>query len=424
MTTIAFDGRCLATDSRASRNGVVLDDQAEKLWMMGEGVVAAVGHGNLARAWAHWVHDNWAEWASGARASVGVPPQNLSPEALADCALIVWTAGQLWEVCGAVPIPTAYRAPATWGTGAELALGALEAGVNAMQAVEIACRRDRNSGGPVRFVDTQDLGAGVQTWNGGDELTSKDENCPKCMPAGAIFAAYLDTVMTGTGAVRMTHVPVTEMQEIGDGVALNSIAHPGSETYAICIHKPRSSGEPDFKWSENCAGRLIDGSGCGRCLRCNREWWALQRDHLVGGADTMMLTKAQVDATLAKHPVAPAPAVPDPVENPVTRPPGNWIAPGHALDCMINLTTGHCSCSGLRILPPAAPDPLRIALNAWVMKYNNAVAAGELHKCLGFEQELRSMHFPPGVKLEERFDTGYSRWLKVIVDEKAPKSSA
>lgn len=60
---------------------------------------------------------------------------------------IHWTAG-VWPInVGGAAV----------GSGREIAIGAMDAGVSAKRAVEIACRRDPNSRGPVHVVTLKQL---------------------------------------------------------------------------------------------------------------------------------------------------------------------------------------------------------------------------------------------------------------------------
>jgi ATP-dependent protease HslVU (ClpYQ) peptidase subunit len=69
-------------------------------------------------------------------------------------AIVVFPDGRVFEVstgdddCGVCPLDS----PAAVGSGKWIAIGAMEAGASAVEAVEIACKRDCHSKGPVHSL--------------------------------------------------------------------------------------------------------------------------------------------------------------------------------------------------------------------------------------------------------------------------------
>lgn len=62
--------------------------------------------------------------------------------------------GQCTEY-GCEPVPITIAQPEAWGSGANVAMGALDAGANAIRAVQIACQRDPFCGFGVDVFDTK-----------------------------------------------------------------------------------------------------------------------------------------------------------------------------------------------------------------------------------------------------------------------------
>lgn len=137
MTTCAYDGNFLATDSLGAIDGVVATLSEPKLTETSQGIVAmAYDDADDGKRFAEWFN----------RKKRGdLPKLSKGFSALCfhggKCEYWVRTGCQ-----GYVDPPFAI------GTGAQLAIGAMEHGATAIEAVEVACRRDINSGGKVQWV--------------------------------------------------------------------------------------------------------------------------------------------------------------------------------------------------------------------------------------------------------------------------------
>lgn len=139
MTTIAWDGATVAADGKAvTGNGNVITLRERKLMVNGRVVYALTG--------AAWMFDALVAWAR----STGDEPPKCEEE---------WT---LIEFDGVVRFTsekmaphwvTVERAPWAWGSGTDLAIGAMLAGASARRAVEIACQVDNGSGGTITEID-------------------------------------------------------------------------------------------------------------------------------------------------------------------------------------------------------------------------------------------------------------------------------
>jgi hypothetical protein len=128
----------------------------------------------------------------------------------------------------------------------------------------------------------------------------------------------------------------------------------------IAIGKPTRESTPEGGWSwrfPECAGRLIEATGCGHCLRCNREWYSLRRE--VGDEpridiDCIQLTDAQVRAISVK-----------------------W-----------------------NMEPEASEQHMRrLELDHWVRQWNDAAIAHASAVMQALDIQLRKMTFPDNVHL-------------------------
>lgn len=154
MTTIAWDGRYLAADTRHCSGGAYHYD-APKIVKAGDVFYASTGPS----AW----FNAWVEWAGAGSNVNDLPVTGLEGHQGGFIRLDA-------EGCEMLDFRLPYFSPAhaawAWGSGADFALGAIDAGATAMEAVRAAMSRDMNSGGAVDFVDTQFFGRGVQRWDG------------------------------------------------------------------------------------------------------------------------------------------------------------------------------------------------------------------------------------------------------------------
>lgn len=138
MTTIAWDGKTLAADRRATWGGtpVVVTKAArikapDGLWWL----VGTSGHSAQCEAAMRWM---------AGRAG--------KPDDLNDCSRIaVSPRGDVWHATGVLWSLIGRRAWAI-GSGSDYALGAMAAGATAKQAVRIAARLDVSTGNGVQTL--------------------------------------------------------------------------------------------------------------------------------------------------------------------------------------------------------------------------------------------------------------------------------
>jgi len=142
MTTVAWDGKTLAADSQCTHYGTPLF-HAEKLLK----------------------HDGHLYGFSGAQGAclevkkwiIGGSDENKKPQDLDDVNVIkIDPEKRIWLACQKLNFWTHNHPFWGLGSGVDYALGAMHAGVGAVQAVEIAKILDINTGGEVRSISFED----------------------------------------------------------------------------------------------------------------------------------------------------------------------------------------------------------------------------------------------------------------------------
>lgn len=140
MTTVACDGRTLAADSQWNSGGRLSFGGVPKIQKIDDSWYGAAGEVTL-------VNQFWA-WLKGE----GDPPECLAPEqrAVRMAAIELDPEGNifLWYGTERTPIGDEFTAE---GSGSDLAVGAMAAGADAIEAVEIACVFDSDTGGEVEY---------------------------------------------------------------------------------------------------------------------------------------------------------------------------------------------------------------------------------------------------------------------------------
>ena len=160
MTTISFDGRYLAADGFTFRSNALVARDKTKITLH-EGVAYAMTGA------ANWLAE-WIVWAQNGSDPKWTPPHSLGDEGSSLIRIVpVGNRGLIAETCcWHLPYWGEDRAPTAWGSGMDFAIGAMDAGANAMEAVRIASARNTTTGGTIRFVDFEFYDRGVQVWDG------------------------------------------------------------------------------------------------------------------------------------------------------------------------------------------------------------------------------------------------------------------
>lgn len=338
MTTIAYDGQYLAADTQVQRNGNRSNIKCRKLAIQGGFAYGVNGD------W-HPVLDDLIEWHQ----HMGARPNDLPKHGGGSLTIVEAATGRAWAVAGPqMPYLDEEGAPWGCGSGGDIALGAMIQGGTAMEAVAAAMRYDTGTSGDVEFIDLRNLGAGVQTWNW-------------VMPSSKQLAPLYD----GTQDIRQVPDP-----------------------QPVTIHKPRApekSASGANKWADACSGRLVLGTGCGACLRCNREWYAVLRqiDQSQQNPETVILGRSEVQQALDRVPLMTVPATPD---------------------GQIQLVTTQAVADA-----DEGRNSALERLESYVREYNLASSVGDQHAVRMLDITLRNMVFPEGVQLVDDFSTTQPR---------------
>lgn len=139
MTTIACDGKTMACDGQREHRGTVTNYQAVKIARLADGsLVGTAGDVGFGRAVVEWLDKK-----------EGDPPKECGDGGFT--CLQLKPTGELLlggEDCRMSEI----AAPFAIGSGMDLAIGAMAAGLDAATAVSVACRFDSGSGGSITVM--------------------------------------------------------------------------------------------------------------------------------------------------------------------------------------------------------------------------------------------------------------------------------
>jgi 20S proteasome alpha/beta subunit len=137
LTTIAWDGKSLAVDSRTTCGGNVMTDNTVKLHKNVGRFLAVAFSGD------HAPMSDFLEWIKGGEKG-DAPKGDVNIVAIGKNK----KAYALWREQSSKFINI--DAPYTDGTGHQIAQGAMDAGATAVEAVKISIKRDVYTGGKVR----------------------------------------------------------------------------------------------------------------------------------------------------------------------------------------------------------------------------------------------------------------------------------
>jgi len=233
-----------------------------------------------------------------------------------------------------------------------------------------------------------------------------------------LIADYLRSVAAPLGTTIAWRIlpEVAEYAGKWKGYARLAILYTAETPVAkgITIYKPRklkkhvmdaatgkSTGDVVEAWTNECTGRLVLGTGCGHCLRCNREWFALLRQmpqpqdiHV----KSITLTGEQLTQSIASLTMS-GKAMP--------------VGDGVALTCAEHPGWPH----GLGVDAPGGVVNRsdRAMLEEWVLKWNAASVRANMYEVGRLEQQLRKMTFPDGAELITEYDESVSGWQRRII---------
>ena len=146
MTIIAWDGRYVAADGLATSHSTRCLHPAKKL-IVEDGLVFGFC-GSLA------LHAEMLSWFRAGKKADDMPKCSESNNSV----LFVFDGGPAARFYKTeLPYVEEQEPPFAWGYGAEFAIGAMDAGKGAAEAVEIAIKRNVWLGGPVQVIDLHEL---------------------------------------------------------------------------------------------------------------------------------------------------------------------------------------------------------------------------------------------------------------------------
>ena len=149
MTTIAWDGQFVAADSLQGGSDYDSPVPATKLIIRDQRVYAICGYFAWFQAWIDW-HENGAHPEKTPVCKLQQP----------DTTFIVFEGGGCFTFDHHMPYADLSHPGEAFGSGRKFAMGAMAAGANAEQAVQVAVKLDPHSGGPVRVIDLHELQKG------------------------------------------------------------------------------------------------------------------------------------------------------------------------------------------------------------------------------------------------------------------------
>jgi hypothetical protein len=138
MTTIAWDGKCVAAESRKTLESFLFPADYNKIEQRGEEVFAHCGVSALFMPMIEWY-------------LAGAIPKDYPTGG--DIWFLVFRKGRAFCFTPNTPYPDEAHAPFGWGSGGVYAIGAMRAGADARRAVEIAIECDIESGGRINVMD-------------------------------------------------------------------------------------------------------------------------------------------------------------------------------------------------------------------------------------------------------------------------------
>jgi 20S proteasome alpha/beta subunit len=136
MTTIAYRNGVLAADTRETEKDTIYSDRVRKVHKLRDGsLYAAAGSGEACEMLLQ-----------------SLIKRTKCPAPLDVEALHVKPDGSLWVCAGNAWLPMDYEPYYAMGSGATVALAAMDAGADAVKAVRIAIKRNTHTGGRVQHV--------------------------------------------------------------------------------------------------------------------------------------------------------------------------------------------------------------------------------------------------------------------------------
>lgn len=138
MTTIAYRDGVLAADGRSTSGHLIVNDKTTKIHRLSDGVLFALAGNDAYEAPMLYALEEGGP----------LPAYDFDNDG-GFIAVLVEVDGTLKTYEGEGDFSYVTDQFAAFGSGADFAYGAMEMGATAERAVQVACRRDKNSGGVV-----------------------------------------------------------------------------------------------------------------------------------------------------------------------------------------------------------------------------------------------------------------------------------
>lgn len=164
MSTIAWDGELVAAESQVTYGGSMRASKGVCKLRVQDGIVyACTGQGSLFEPMVDWI-------------KAGGDPEKC-PKVTGDhhASVIVFRDGKAFLYKNEVPYPDEMFPPDAWGSGCEIAIGAMRADarrgdIDARRAVAIACEVNVYSSGEIYYVSLRDDFRSLREYRQGEEI--------------------------------------------------------------------------------------------------------------------------------------------------------------------------------------------------------------------------------------------------------------
>lgn len=157
MTTIATKDGIMCSDGRMSLGATIIKDDTVKVFNINNHLVGVCGAARAISTFVGWLqkHTDYRMVSEQVGDLVDLIPPVLE-QSEDYTALVVTPDKQVLLYEGGVPIDMGYDVHMAIGSGGDFALSAMDSGLSAEEAVEIAMKRDVYSGGTITVVSLED----------------------------------------------------------------------------------------------------------------------------------------------------------------------------------------------------------------------------------------------------------------------------
>lgn len=141
MTVIAWDGKTIACDSQMSDNGII--QKTIKLHRVNDSWIASSGSSRAGVAMRQWIADGTKDFPKLEKIDEGTRMVVFSPSGITEYEASEYGVLLIGDLLA-------------WGSGCDLAIGAMEMGASAVEAVRVACKHEVHCGGDILSAEIGD----------------------------------------------------------------------------------------------------------------------------------------------------------------------------------------------------------------------------------------------------------------------------